>query len=213
MLLIISMGAGKERVFMEKTMIGNMTAAEENENSYQSKLAGQKAVLKKAIKELLDPTAGMSEEESKEYEMRIIAKLKSGKKLTAKEMDYLKIHNPKLYITAMRVQRAREFLQTSLKKCKSKEEVNTVISMTLGGISDKDPDKEYIVAGLRDVIQKFKKSREYARLPETNKEVDKKKKKNTGAAIHARDDEDDEDVMITPIQELLDELPTFDVMQ
>lgn len=208
-------GAGKERIFMEKTVIGNMVKAEENENPYQSGLAAQKAVWQTAIRELFDPAADMSEEESKEYEMRIIAKLKSGKKLTAKEMDYLKIHNPKLYITAMRVQRAREFLQNSLKKCRSKDEVNTVISMTLGGISDKDPDKEYIAAALRDVVQKFKKSREYARLPETSKEVDKKKKRGSRAAAHTRDDEEDEEFkgMITPIQELLDELPTFDVMQ
>ena len=47
------------------------------------------------ISELLSPACGMSEEEKKAYLAKIIAKLKSGKKLTSEEMRFLrrKIHS------------------------------------------------------------------------------------------------------------------------
>ena len=41
------------------------------------------------ISELLSPACGMSEEEKKAYLAKIIAKLKSGKKLTSEEMRFL----------------------------------------------------------------------------------------------------------------------------
>ena len=50
----------------------------------------------------------MSEENRREMDARIMAKLKFGKKLSQKELDYLRRTNPILYAQAMRVQRMAE---------------------------------------------------------------------------------------------------------
>ena len=55
------------------------------------------------ISELLSPAYGMSEEEKKAYLAKIIAKLKSGKKLTSEEMRFLQAEDPQLYQQAARV--------------------------------------------------------------------------------------------------------------
>ena len=47
----------------------------------------------------------MSEENRREMDARIMAKLKSGKKLSQKELDYLRRTNPILYAEAMRVRK------------------------------------------------------------------------------------------------------------
>lgn len=198
---------------MENSMMNqSRMAAEESKQPHLTIRQKQNAIWQSAIQDLIDPASKMDEEEEKEYMRRIMAKLKSGKKLTSDELNYLKIHDHALYLTAMRVQLAKERLETQLKNCKSKEEVNEVISFTFGGISDKDPDKEYMMAGLNETIQKFKKNSQYARLPETTKTHGEKKKKN---AHTFKDKKEDDELFknITPIQELLDELPTFDVMQ
>lgn len=198
---------------MENAMTNrNMMAAEENKQPHLLIRQKQNAVWQSALKDLIDPASKMDEEEEKEYLQRIMAKLKNGKKLTSDELNYLKLHNHALYLVAMRVQLAKERLENQLKNCKSKEEVNNVISFTLGGISDKDPDKEYMIAGINETVQKFKKSSRYARLPETADTHKEKKKKNVDT-FKNNDEEDDLFKNITPIQELLDELPTFDVMQ
>jgi cytochrome c551/c552 len=166
--------------------------------------------IKQALENLLDPTSGMSEEEEKAYRNRVVSKLKNGKNLTAEEMNYLQIHDPELYRTAMRVRNQKAILKEQLKHCRSKEQANAIISQTIGCISDKDPDKEYLVAGLREVADKYRKSNQYARLPETEEEAKKKKKRVLVMEETKREDEDEE---VTPIQELLDILPTFDVVQ
>ena len=53
----------------------------------------------------------MSEENRGEMDARIMAKLESGKKLSQKELDYLRRTNPILYAEAMRVQRMAEALE------------------------------------------------------------------------------------------------------
>lgn len=49
------------------------------------------------ISELLSPACGMTEEEKAAYLAKIMAKLKSGKKLTAEEMRFLQAEDPALY--------------------------------------------------------------------------------------------------------------------
>lgn len=55
------------------------------------------------IEALIDPSYGMDEEEETDYLNKIMAKLKSGKDLTSEELNYLKLHNSQLYMTALRV--------------------------------------------------------------------------------------------------------------
>lgn len=194
---------------MQNTMLNNNTAVQEN--AEQTVNTGQ-SVWKSVIEEMIDPASGMSEEEIKEYESKIQAKLKRGKKLTAKEMDFLRIHNPDLYRTALRIQLRKQQMEQQLKSCRSKAEAAEVARRSITSISAEDPDKEYLVAGLSETMRQFKKSSAYARLPQTE-ERDQRKKKRGRINNFEEKTEDDKGREITPIQELLDILPTFDAMQ
>ena len=126
-------------------------------------------IWKKVCEQLTDITSGMSEEEKQDYEKKIRANL------SVEELNYLRIHNPELYRSAMRVKTAKQQLKEQLRHCKSKQEANTLIVRAISRISDKDPDKTYLTAGLRKVAEEFKKSFRYARLPETNDQKKDKK--------------------------------------
>ena len=93
----------------------------------------------------------MSEDEKRRMEARIIAKLKAGKKLTGEEMDFLRRYNTELYLTAVRVQQMAEGLKEQLKRAKSKEEADAIVSTAYSSISDKEPAKEYLTAAVSKV--------------------------------------------------------------
>ena len=80
----------------------------------------------------------MSEEDRSRMDAQITAKLQSGKKLSQKEMDYLRKTNPIMYAHALRVQRMAEAVEEQLKHAKSKEEADQIISSALSGISKND---------------------------------------------------------------------------
>ena len=128
-------------------------------------------IWKKVCEQLTDITSGMSEEEKQDYEKKIRAKLQRGANLSVEELNYLRIHNPELYRSAMRVKTAKQQLKEQLRHCKSKQEANTLIVRAISRISDKDPDKTYLTAGLRKVKKRFR----YSRLPETNDQKKDKK--------------------------------------
>ena len=119
------------------------------------------------ISELLSPAYGMSEEEKKAYLAKIIAKLKSGKKLTSEEMRFLQAEDPQLYQQAARVQAMRGSHSTS------KEEAQSVYLDALTHISEDDPMKEYIIAAYDDAMKEFQKSDQYQSLPETKEDAAK----------------------------------------
>lgn len=194
---------------MQNTMVNYHTAAAEETEKMGDP---QQSIWKSVIEEMIDPASGMDDEEIKEYEAKIAAKLKRGKKLTAKEMEFLRQHNPGLYRTAMRVQLRKQQMEQQLKSCRSKAEAAEVARRSIAGISSEDPDKEYLVAGLSETMRQFKKSSAYARLPQTDERDQRKKRR--GKINHFEEKaEDDRGREITPIQELLDILPTFDTMQ
>ena len=76
----------------------------------------------------------MSEEDRSRMDARITAKLQSGKKLSQKEMDYLRKTNPIMYAHALRVQRMAEAVEEQLKHAKSKEEADQIISSALSQV-------------------------------------------------------------------------------
>ena len=160
-------------IFM-KTTAGNLQIAG---GSVQSVEEREQDIWKKVCEQLTDITSGMSEEEKQDYEKKIRAKLQRGANLSVEELNYLRIHNPELYRSAMRVKTAKQQLKEQLRHCKSKQEANTLIGRAISRISDKDPDKTYMTAGLREVAEEFKKSFQYARLPETNDQKRAKKAK------------------------------------
>lgn len=138
-------------------------------------------LIKEGISNIEDSFMDVPEEEREAFLQKIKMKLKMGKPLSAKELNYLRIHDPEAYRSAMRVAYARKNLQDSLKRCRSKEEVSRVISNQLSNLRamKNDPDREYMMAMVQREIDAFKKSGAYARLPETEKEAKGKVKSET----------------------------------
>lgn len=161
----------------------------------------------------------MSEEEKQKMYARIRAKLKAGKKLTSKELEFLRKNDPIMYQRALRIQKMAENVKNQLKQAKSKQQANMIISQSMGGISDKDPDKEYMVAAINRIATEFRKSGAYSRLPATDEEAMKKGKKVKVSDKDFGDDSDDNsdndsDIDLfnwTPLQEIIDSLPKFNV--
>lgn len=129
------------------------------------------------ISELLSPACGMTEEEKESYLAKIMAKLKSGKKLTPEEMRFLQAEDPNLYQQAARIQTMRDSLETRLKHCSSKEDAANVYADAMSSISKDDPMKEFIVAAYDDVYKEFQESDAYQSLPDTEEEAETRKNK------------------------------------
>lgn len=186
----------------------SMVLAKENMNETNK-------IWQEAIEALIDPSYGMDEEESAAYMAKIMAKLKSGKNLTQEELNYLRLHNQQLYMTAMRVKYQKEALKNRLKSCKSKEEAQEVIDSAAGGVNKNDPGKEYLVAGSREVEKEFKESGYYKRLPDKKQDTERKKllkyfNDNSGNEEEVTLDGIFNNKKVTPIAELLDGLPVFE---
>lgn len=114
---------------------------------------------------------GQRGESKEEYEARIYAKVQSGKKLTADEMNYLARNNPALYRKALRAQIMRNSLESKLQCCKSKQEAEEVFAAAVSSISEKDPDRDVIIAALNQAYKEFKEAPQYNRLPNTIEEA------------------------------------------
>ncbi|MGN6715115.1 hypothetical protein [Anaerocolumna jejuensis] len=124
-------------------------------------------------RETLQASQAKTKEANKDYEDRIYQKLNAGKRLTSNELDYLRTNNPEMYMKAIRLQMKRDAVESCLKNCKSKKEVEDVAGLQLGAISEKDPDREAMINTVNDAIKEFKKTDQYKRLPEDIKEEEK----------------------------------------
>ena len=165
------------------------------------------------IIESVNDVEKISEEDRAKMDAWIMAKLKSGNKLSQKELDYLRKTNPIMYAHAMRVQRMAEAIEEQLKHAKSKEEADSIISASLSGISKNDPDREYIYAAVNRISTEFHKSGAYEKLPNTVEEGDKKNRES-GDVFSDAEDEDDEGFDLknwSPLTEVYDSMPTFSV--
>ena len=171
----------------------------------------------KALAEyLLDKSADiedLSDEKREKMDAQIAAKLKAGKKLSPKELAYLRRTNPSMYAHAMRVQKMAEAIEERIKHAKSKQEADDVIISSLNGISKNDPDREYIVAAVNRISSEMHKSSVYNRLPNTDIEAQKSRKSKKEISFEsAEDDEDEFDLdNWSPLSELLDHMPAFNV--
>lgn len=194
---------------MQNMMLRNKVSKQETTGSPAEQ---ENSVWKTVIEDLTDPASDMSEDEKKAYEARVLAKMKRGGKLNAEEMNFLRLHNPELYRSALRVKLRKEQLVQQLKHCRSKSEAADVARRAVSSIGSKDPDKEFMVAGLSETFRQFKKSSAYARLPQTEDEQKKKGRKSSAVRFEEKA-EGESSFEMTPIQEVLDELPVFDVVQ
>ena len=154
----------------------------------------------------------LSDEEKEKMDAWIMAKLKAGKKLSQKEMEYLRRTNPMMYAQAMRIQKMAEAVEEQLKHARSKEEANRIVSSAISGVSKNDPYKEYIVAAINRVSTEFHKSGAYSKLPNTIEDA-KKKGAHTNDVEFSDGEENDKDefdlMNWSPLTEVYDSMPTF----
>jgi hypothetical protein len=154
----------------------------------------------------------MSEEDKEKMRARIEAKLKSGKKLSSREEEFLRETEPQMYMQYQRIRAMADNMASQLKHAKSKQQANDIITTSMSSVSDKDPYKEYVLAAMNEVAKEFKKSPGYNRLPDTDSDIGKKKRTsaNRDFEVKADDQEDGFDPMLwTPLQDIIDSMPTF----
>ncbi len=164
------------------------------------------------IKKKTEPLADMPEEEKNKRLAKIIAKLKSGKKLSDKEMAFLRCVDRNMYAHALRVQKMAESVENQLKHAKSKEDANRIISQAMSSISENDPDREYMVAAVNRVASDFHKSKQYNALPATEDEAGKKRR-TVDKDLFKHDDGNSFDPdNWSPIQEALENMPSFEAV-
>ncbi len=161
------------------------TALGKGEDGYGAEAAGQTTydsrmnMLRVAVKDYLNPTAGMTDEQKERFIKKLYAKIQSGKKLTADEMQYLRMNDPVTYMKVARVQAQREALETQLKNCKSKEEAQDIYLDKVSRISEDDPARQELRAAYDDAYDEYKKSGDYKSLPRTEEERKRKRENNT----------------------------------
>ncbi len=78
------------------------------------------------VREQLEQIRQSQNDGSAKLSQQIDLKLKSGKKLTAEEMEYLKNTNPTAYQKAKEVEMEKASYERELKRCKTKDEVQRV---------------------------------------------------------------------------------------
>ncbi len=181
-------------------------------NEEQKKITTTKEPAQYILESVTD-VEKMTEEDGGKMDAQITAKLQSGKKLSQKEMDYLRRTNPIMYAHALRIQRMAEAVEEQLKHAKSKEEADRIISSALGIVSKNDPVREYIFAAINRISTEFHKSDAYKKLPNTIKEGDKDGNEGGDVFSSAEAEEDDGFDLKnwSPLTEAYDSLPTFSV--
>lgn len=135
-------------------------------------------MLRVAVQDYLDPTAGMTDAQRERFIKKIYAKIQSGKKLTQDELAYLRRYDPVTYMKVARIQAQREALEAQLKCCKSKEEAQELYTDAVSRIPEDDPARAELLAAYDDAYGEFKKSDDYGSLPQ--KDEDREKEAGTG---------------------------------
>lgn len=98
-----------------------------------------------------------------------------------------------------------------MKKCKSKQEVREVVEDAIGHVSEKDPDRDAIIATYQDAYQEFRKTARYRCLPDTRKEAEEEEKQGK-RRLQTLEEGDTEGLARTPLSEVYDALPVFDTV-
>lgn len=143
---------------------------EQEQIDFSSKGAIARYIVDKMHTQVSDSMTG---EEKEKINSSIDTKLRSGKKLSKKEEQYLKEINSQMYIQYVRIRQRAEAVKEQLKHAKSKQQANSIIMQATASVSDKDPAKEYIIAAICNVADEFKSTRAFQKLPNTDAEIKK----------------------------------------
>ncbi|MGB4661410.1 MAG: hypothetical protein WBI07_19720 [Mobilitalea sp.] len=152
--------------------------------------------LRDKMKDILDPTSGMSEDEKVKYDEKINQKIKSGEKLSGTEMRYIKIKSPYMYAMISRVQMQRQALEDKLKNCRSKEEVEEIYNTAMMHVDKDDPAREPLCAAYDNVTKEFKKSSEYKSLPQKIEESEEERRSLPTKSYKAEENEIENEYLI-----------------
>lgn len=168
-----------------------------NQTEVLGNLGGKNEILKEVaarFKQILDFGCNEADEQKlrEKFDAKIQAKLESGKRLSEKELNYLRKYNPQMYAHALRIEMKRRAVEEQLKHAKSKQQVQEIEDEALSSIGKNDPVKKYMVAAVLRTVSEFRKSEAYKKLPETEKE---KKKMQTNE--WQEDSGEDEKTVIT----------------
>ena len=154
-----------------KTVFGSYSKnGEQKQVSQPVAYSSRMDMLRVAVKDYLDPTAGMTDAQKERFVKKIYAKIQSGKKLTPDEMAYLRKYDPVTYMKVARIQAQREALETQLKSCKSKEEAQELYTDTMSRVPEDDPARAELLVAYDDAYEEFKKSDDYSGLPDKDKD-------------------------------------------
>ena len=174
--------------------IDQINANTEAKPSQKKSLAQIKAEFVKGIMDKMHGDDFDSEEERQAFENKIQQKIKSGAKLSAKEMAYIRRTNQQV----VRVQQRREALKEQLRHCRTKEEAQQVMSNAMTSISDKDPARDAMIAAVQNVSQQFRDSEVYQKLPDTEEDLKKAKKSDSPMEDPFKEDaEEDDDSIVS----------------
>ena len=132
-----------------------------------------------------------NETERLKFQEKIERKIKSGAKLSQKEMNYLRRYSPYLYQHMIRVQQKRESLKEQLKHCRTKEEANQAISTAFSSIGDDDPVREAMVAAVANVSEQYRSSETYKKVPNTREDLKKLQNLKRNSSDPFKQDEED----------------------
>ena len=192
-LLYISLG-GENMIQRMKTISAREDLLNHSINEKQIREKDLARIREEFVEQIKDKICGTdfeNEAERIKFQEKIERKIKSGAKLSQKEMNYLRRYNPYLYQHMLRVQQKRESLKEQLKNCRTKEEAHQAISTAFSSISDDDPVREAMVAAVANVSEQYRSSDTYKNLPNTREDLKKlQNPKRTSSDPFKQDEED-----------------------
>lgn len=163
-----------------------------NEKQIQEKSLDR--IREEVVEQIKDKICGIdfeNETERMKFQEKIERKIKSGAKLSQKEMNYLRRYNPYLYQHMLRVKQKRESLKEQLKHCRTKEEAHQAISTAFSSIGEEDPVREAMVAAVANVSEQYLSSDTYKNLPNTREDLKRvQNQKKTSSDPFKQDEED-----------------------
>lgn len=195
-LLYISLG-GENMIQRMKTISAREDLLNHSINEKQIQEKDLACIREEVVEQIKDKICGTdfdNEAERIKFREKIERKIKSGAKLSQKEMNYLRRYNPYLYQHMIRVQQKREALKEQLKHCRTKEEAHQAMSAAFSSISDEDPVREAMVAAVANVSEQYRSSDTYKNLPNTREDLKKlQNQKRTLSDPFKQDEEDGKD--------------------
>ena len=113
---------------MEKRKNGTYTS---KETLAESRLTEYEKARREEIQAVQEQVDEMNENKDSNLE-KIMAKINNGKELTQAEKDYLKHKNPTAYREVVETEQAQKAYEESLKKCRTKEDVQRLKNLEMG---------------------------------------------------------------------------------